>query len=652
MIDYDKLNNALKRVADEVRNRHPAEEHVDRLLLKVGEEPRKALIGLWASRDTGTASENAFEEVALVQGKRLALIGNAGSGKSATIIHTYCSAVNAFLAAPDLPVPLLIDLDRDTQGSTELIECADLLYDAQFSEAIEHHRAGVLLFMDSLDEVLRRRNVPPDYVKRLELFINNKDEQLAGLVLACRRPAWRKEWFATGKAELPVFHLDHLERNGKEYRKLIPDWPTRRAFFDGLDTRGMSDLYVTPFDGFYLAKEFVKTGRLPESRRQYLSDRVDKALEGTEHERSRGVGLATPGLRSLARYLACAASFADSSHWTVQDALDILGTVNRPNSQEPATAEEVAYLLERPLFTRSSDTFSFVHQTYREFLAAEALKGLSTRKQRLLLETELPNRDCIIPDQRGVAMFLAEMNGEFCRHLIAHDPVAAFFGENPQLSDEGRTALLKSVIDWAVREHISYWEPLRPRGEACRTFLPNWRPPDPAGSLKPYLTHENSMAHMWAARCAATWNGIAALNDMLFALAFDSSEHLYTRTDSIDAIVATGDERKIRSLCELIDDDCDSTCAHAFTVWHEHARPHPAEFLIKLRERTSRAKEMSHLEMHGQLFGHRLNEHDLRVALEYMAGEFAQYGHPRHRVVAGLLERARELPLVSVPAPL
>ena len=125
MSGSNSLQDVLQSTVDGLHDTHPADQHVDRLLYRVGKDPEQATWGYYASRHAGRPSKDVIEESCLADGRRLALIGNAGSGKSATLIHTFRRVVEAFLNAADQPVPFLLDLDRDTEGSTDFTDCSE-----------------------------------------------------------------------------------------------------------------------------------------------------------------------------------------------------------------------------------------------------------------------------------------------------------------------------------------------------------------------------------------------------------------------------------------------------------------------------------------------------------------------------------------------
>ena len=343
------------------------------------------------------------------------------------------------------------------------------------------------------------------------------------------------------------------------------------------------DLLDSPFDGFYLAREFGAKRPLPRTRRECLGQRIDDALRGTKLDQDKGKAPPLTRLRFLARQLACLASFTHQNSWTPQEATDLLGGSTVLCSAQPASYEEVAILLQRPLFRKSGQQFAFAHQLYQEFLAAEALTSSSLRKQRQLVGAEKVNRRRIQTQHRGIAAFLAGHSPPFFESLVATDPLVALFAEMTTFSQEQSEKLISAVLDDAIEKDRLPWWQIPPRGEYPLPFLSKHQPKDKAAFLRPYLESNNNISLQWGTACAAQWGGVSELNRTFSQFALDTSQNVAIRGWAIDAIAATKDLQTVRSLYNLFNDKEDQVRGHLLRAYRRLESPSPSDFIAKIR---------------------------------------------------------------------
>ena len=418
-------------------------------------------------------NNDILEDQNLEKEPNLALIGNAGAGKSFTLEYGYTQAIQRFLDDPAAPFPLSLKLGQELPSSLDIASALNSRYEQLFQRSLMEHDSGGALFLDGLDEVLQGT---PKFIVDLQIFLQKHASYLKQTVVACRRAAWRSDWFSKGSSPLTVYHVDYLDR--EVYAQILPARPTRQSFFDQCAAIGILDLLDSPFDGFYLAREFGAKRPLPKTRRECLGQRIDDALRGTRLDQDKGKAPPLTRLRLLARQLACLASFTHKNSWTPQEATDLLGSSTVLCSDRPASYEEIDILLQRPLFRKSGQQFAFAHQLYQEFLAAEALTSLSLRKQRQLLGAEKVNRRRIQTQHRGIAAFLAGYSRPFFESLVETDPLVALFAEMTTFSQEQSEKLISAVLDDAIEKDRLPWWQIPPRGEYPLPFLSKHQPKD------------------------------------------------------------------------------------------------------------------------------------------------------------------------------
>ena len=381
MIEH--LSRHIKTECAEIEALLRREQYVRRILFAEGVNAQFEAI--WRSmRRRQSASGGSYSDEDLFAPRRMILIGGTGSGKSFVIKRGFVDAASEFETGG--PAPFLLDLDAHLGTRLDVVEALDTKYRGLFSKAIAEHKPGCYLMLDSLDDRLLRthRRFPND----LKAFLQRYNSQLAGCIIACRRAAFDPDWFRNSPLDLEVFHVDHL--GAEEFSQILPADAKRHAFFVECERLGISDLLSVPFDGFYLARRFAAGKTLPVTRRECLDSRIDEMLVGTEEDRKHETDPPTARLRTLARHLACLATFTENGNWAKKTALDCLSTSLAVCNSAPVNPEELRALFERPLFVRVGLRFGFVHQLYREFLAAESLRAVPHRKQKQLLGTALP----------------------------------------------------------------------------------------------------------------------------------------------------------------------------------------------------------------------------------------------------------------------
>jgi hypothetical protein len=580
---------------------------------------------------------------------RLVIIGDTGSGKSYVVQRAYSNAVNAFLHTSDAPFPCFLDLYKHLSSRHSIEDALDYHYPGLFRRAQKEHEPGCALFLDTLDERLSNEPNHFDFINRLLFFFEDHRESLATIVIACRRAAWNPAWFSSSDVSWAVYHADYL--GFEDYAGIIPEGTARQEFFSHANALGIADLLGLPFFGFDLARKYNQGLRLPESQEEWFQEHLESALKGSIQDQEDGRAPAVEILHVLSRQLACLATFAGKPSWTIQEAVDYLGASPIFRSEYRfVSADQVRTLLQRPLFTKSRGRFSFCHQFFREYLAAEALASLPLRKQRLLLETPMPGlRDRVVTSHRGVAVFLAGKSTRFRKHLIEHDPLVGFLAELPGPASETDEQLTKAMIDEAIATHRAPWWEVSPRGERPEDHLPKHRPRDIADFVRPYLERSEEISLLWGTACVRAWEGCIDLNALLIDLAHNTELNSEIRTNAIEAVLASKEEEAIRSLYDLLESRDDRVRGFALYAYRMTEKPTPGDYIARLNGGAHDENLLCMLQAEVSSFGLLLDEEELGTAFRELESSLGASGNLEPHLVSGLFQRAVELGFDDIP---
>lgn len=555
-------------------------DYVRRLLINEAPELRRqndpigALLS-WQFDQKRGREAGVLPDDELHRERRLLLLGNAGSGKSRILGFAFRRAAERFLREDGAPMPFFAELRLLAGHSTTIEEVLDDRNGSYFGRALREHPGGCALFLDGLDEM---RPEPRLCITDLEHVLTRCGDQLATTIVTCRRTARDSEWLSHSAVKFSVYSADHLD--DAAYAQILPRPEQRQEFRQRGRSLGTSELLETPFDGFYLAREFAAGRPLPTSRRKCIDQRVDAMLAGTAADGRRGLAPPSGRLRSLAVQAACVATFAKLD-FSAQDLANELHAPQAPST--PPSPGELSSLLDRPLFVKGDDgRFHFVHQLYQEYLTAEALAPISLRKQRQLLRMPGDGTERVHVPFRGVAITLAEVNDRYREHLQACEPLLSGLAEHPLLSVDETEDLCRRIIDAGIAQDRMPWVGIPPRGENPLDALRRHRPRDVVFLVRPYVSSPDGFARQWGASVAELWGGAPALNEVLSRVARNQNETATLRRTAVEAIARTKDEAAIRGLCELFDDSEDDVRAAILDAYSDIVSPSPSELFSKL----------------------------------------------------------------------
>lgn len=211
------------------------------------------------------------------------------------------------------------------------------------------------------------------------------------------------------------------------------------------------------------------------------------------------------------------------------------------------TADAVLEVLNTGLFSaRGDDHVGFVHATFEEYLCAYFIAngGLARHQVEELLLSETPEGLRVVPQLRGTAIWLAQLDGEFRSTLITRDPTLLLQGAGfPSLTEEDRVAVFDGVLAAIERREISRWQlSLRAAGE----FLTS------AGvirRLKTILPDKDEDDSVREAACdAAGAIASAELVNPLRAVALDDSDDVGVRVSAVTALARFASVSSLREI--------------------------------------------------------------------------------------------------------
>jgi hypothetical protein len=635
------------------------DDYVPRTLIPYRETDRQ---------DDGSAPLFGYTKVKdkeLIDRRQVAILGRAGSGKSYLLDTVYKGALDCFVELEgEAPLPLYLDCSGYELPSSNAIDEALQIRPAGnlYERVADEHPHGVHFFLDEADTRIRQT---PAFAADLERGLKRVESDVGELhfLMTSRASEWgrlsRLQRLAqNGELDVVAFPEKPI---GGEYSYLIRDAERREAFFEKCRNRGYSDLLALAFDGFELARTFNNTGHLPATREELWDQRIDARLVKSEAAIEVTQAPSRHRLRSLARLIACISHFSGKSTWSIRDAINDLGA-SLVGHEQPVTPSEVNWLLQSRLFTLAEgDRYQFVHNRYRDKLAAEILGQIKPRKQRLLLHAgEVDGVNRVVPELRTVAATLAttDARASFRNYLIEREPEIAVFGSLPRLNLEQKKDLLRAVIGWARRGHHPPSTEIQGIGEDIGSALSRHRPSDPAFFLKKYLQSSSDIERLWSVDLTTRWNAASDLSDLLAEIAEDEEEAVRTRKRALEALGRTDDPKYSHVAENLVGHSDDEIRGYALTAWRMLGDISPSEYVPAL------SKERGQTSLYGRLlndpvrYAQGLGKTELEAAFRALDEETMKTSDDRDQLrelnslhqslLRGLLDRVSEVSDVQV----
>ena len=341
--------------------------------------------------------------------------------------------------------------------STEFCATSDRIDGAHVISARRFIRSGLrchpkAIFIDGLDE-MRVGGGDPRAV--LDKIISGLEALgIPQFRLSCRSDYWlgsgdRKELGSLlGSKGIPVLQLNPLNYDG--IQKIISQrGQDTDTFIQQAQEYGMDVLLGNPQLLDFLITS-VEAGGWPDSQLKMLESTCRELIRerNNEHRDARSATSLQPreAILIAAGKLSAYMLIANKTGWTRDDADDSEILSMRDLECSQALSFQTAF--DSRIFTGSPHSRIPIHRLIAEFLGARYLdkkiqEGLSVRRVLALL---MEHNGILVPDLRGLAGWLATLNGQARAILIQSAPITvAFNGDTTEFSPTERNQLLTKL---------------------------------------------------------------------------------------------------------------------------------------------------------------------------------------------------------------
>jgi hypothetical protein len=400
----------------------------------------------------------------------LILLGDAGTGKSQSLVDER----NRLQADNKNEI---IYCDLKVYGSGDQQELAEILNQKDFNKLEEDIKLWFLI--DGLDEC--GLYDPSDWLIRK--FINKiTTPNRVYIRISCRVSSWpetleeafRRKWQSTGESPVKKLRLCPLReedlRIAAQTMGLDAD-----GFLQVVAQGDAQQLAALPVTANFMLNLYSK-GQLPSQRTDIFEKGLNLICEDSPARRNtKRKGQISSDKRFIvaARLSLGYIMLGSNGIWNgPRDecpsnlflSRDIYGKDEYAKISFDIDEVSVAETLEMTgIFTRlSPHRYQFISRTFAEFLAAWYLSKSSkskvptTQKLKLLLH---PESQRLIPDIYETAGWLAALDKEFLRWLIAYEPFAALEADFATLAKGDLPALVNGLLDFAAREERHSYDP-------------------------------------------------------------------------------------------------------------------------------------------------------------------------------------------------
>ncbi len=497
----------------------------------------------------------SFEEISAL--KALVLLGDPGMGKS-----TFFSEQETIWGKRQNSSNekyLFINL-RSYNTDSHL--AADISESSTFKEWLAGTHT-LHLFLDSLDEGLLSINV-------LAAWLADKVEKLPSerlyLRIACRTLEWPEllgnslaKWIGKDD-EVSHYVLAPLRKKDVEEAARVSGLDAE-LFFNQVEYSAVVPFAIKPVTLNFLLSVYRQQGSLPNSQTDlYLEGCRLLATETGESRRVAGYKgelTAEQRLAVSARIAACMifgnrnAVFSGTN--PAESSNEDVAIRGLTGGEEPDNGirfnvgeKEILETLGTGLFsTRGPNQTGWGHQTYAEFLAAWYLKKheVSISQIRDLITHPDDLAEKIVPQLSETAAWLAGMIPEISRIIVESEPVLLLRSEVATGDSQRRAALAEALLQFYDRKNIF---------DRDREHYKNLAHPDLADQLRPYVADKTKgvIVRRVAIDIAESCN-TKILNDVLLAVALDTSDNLQIRVQAASAIGEIGDDETRENLKPL-----------------------------------------------------------------------------------------------------
>lgn len=210
--------------------------------------------------------------------------------------------------------------------------------------------------------------------------------------------------------------------------------------------------------------------------------------------------------------------------------------------------------------SRGNLQFGFSHLAYAEYLAAKFITNhkLEIEQIKSLITISTDEENKIIPQMKGVAAWLSNINTEIAEETIKNDPQNLLYGDLDVLSIEYKEKLVDSLLEKLSNNTIDDGD------WGLHKQYKKLNHPNISSQLKPVIENKNSyfLARRAAIDIAEECN-LADLNQSLIDLSLDKTDNIHARSNAVHALIKIEDKDTKKKLIPLatepqvedIDDD-------------------------------------------------------------------------------------------------
>jgi hypothetical protein len=355
--------------------------------------------------------ENGDEALKKSPSRRIVILGGPGTGKSTLLKYFVGNRAQKAMNDRQAPLPIFVALPEfgrsgKTFKSYLLDTLQDLLIDDAFVEVLWQKilQGQALICLDSLDEVVTGQT---DMVHKINALIASAHPETTWVISSRFTDFKKGQFLSSNTIEWELLPLDHslcqklAERLLPELQRRMPQRGTGdpKAFLKTLEmhpriaTWGKNPLLFS-----LAAILYVRRGRLPESRKELYLQVIDAIIELREPVLEWRVTL-----REISGALAYKLLTEKKGRtFSVTDLIILLRSI-RQEQGENWQVEDIARRLRNTglLETVGQGSFSFLHQTFQEYLAGYYVAFLPSPRA-----------------QQAVDRLVEHIDDAFCRHII------------------------------------------------------------------------------------------------------------------------------------------------------------------------------------------------------------------------------------------
>lgn len=482
----------------------------------------------------------------------LVLLGEPGIGKTTAMREAWKAEQSSNNARR-----IWKDLNR---YQTDLFLVRDVFENAEVSEW--RKGSGFLhLFLDGLDECLLRVD---SIAALLAAELARLPTERLRFRIACRSAEWPrlledalcKHW---GRAGVGVFELTPLREGDVALEAEAKGIPAP-VFLDKISQRRAGPLASRPITLKFLLNIF-ETG-IPEKRSELYRQGCLRLCEETNvsYMASRRIGTLSPARKlAIARRIAAVLIFCKRGAVSMEPDLGDVAEADVALQELEGGTEDVSgcsvavdlkslhEVIETGLFRRlpGGSRFTFWHQTYAEFLAAEYLvQRCAAMPQMMSLITHPGDPGGrIVPQLSETAAWLAEMHAEVFGRIVRSDPQVLLRSDVGTADHEDKSNLIEALLSLFDAGEITDHE------WSLRRAYYKLDHPNLAAQLTPFIENRSRSiaARRFAIDVAEECPNASPLQGLLADIALNESETTAIREQAAYAVMKIGsDETRIR----------------------------------------------------------------------------------------------------------